>query len=139
MYCILLVSFQESECIDRNVRRVDDTNHATLAMPALRAVEPYGCRCIGNSVCKGPVGDRLSALSWNVTRPEAIVHRFARLSECCLSNAVILGPKPESNGVALGGLDAVWHENILAIFGANSNLVVGRKSGASESSSSEEG
>lgn len=52
---------------------------------------------------------------------------------------MVLGPIVESDGVALGSFDAIRREDILAVLGTNDNLVVLRKSGASEGGSSEDG
>jgi hypothetical protein len=120
---------------DDNLRRVNHTNHAVLAVLALCAVEPDRCRGILDFVGEGGVGESLGTGSWDETGPEAVGQRLARRVEGSLGDGVILGPKVESDGVALSGGKVARVEGKRAGLVGYDNLVVLCESSASEGSS----
>lgn len=94
-----------------HVRAVNHTDHTTLAVLALGAVEPNWPR----SVCDLVHECRRSGLvcAGDVSRPEAIVHGLTWRGERSLGDGVVLGPELEGDGVALGGLDVIGLEDQL--------------------------
>lgn len=108
-------------------------------MLSLCAVEPDGCRGIGDLIGEGRVGNSLGVGGRDETRPEAIVcKRRARSVEGSLRNRVVLGPEAERDSVTLGGADAVWLEDKITTPAANGNKMVLCEGGASKGSSSED-
>lgn len=131
------VALRDVSCIQGNkklkyLRWVDHTDHTILAMLALCAVEPDGCRGIGDFVCESLVGNSLGVGSRNKAGPEAVVQRLARGGEGGLGDGVVLGPEAESNGVAHICADAIGLEDKLASLGANGNDVFLCESSASK-------
>jgi hypothetical protein len=126
------------ERLPYHLRWVDDTNHAILAMLALCAVEPHRSGSILNGECVGHVGDGCGGLGGNKARPEALVHRIAGLCEGALSNGVVLGPELEHDGVALGSLNAVRHEDQRTCLVADGNGVHFRNSDAGKGGGGED-
>jgi len=127
------------ERFSHHLRWVDDTDHAILAMFALCAVEPDWSGSVLDGVCVCRVGDDCSGFGGNESRPEALLHRFAGLREGALSNRVVLGPELEHDGVALGSLDAVRHEDQRTSLVADGNGVHFRNSSTSKGGGSEDG
>jgi hypothetical protein len=116
------------------LRRVDNTDHTALAVLALCAVEPDGCRGVLDFIREGGVGESLGASSRNESRPETIRHGLARRVEGRLGDGVVLGPEVESDGVTLSGSKVAGDELQSAHLVTDNNLVVFRESSASEGS-----
>jgi hypothetical protein len=122
-----------------DLRRVDDTDHAVLAVLALCAVEPDRRRGVLDLVLESPVGNLLSVGCGDEATPHAVGQGRAGRAEGTLGNGVVLGPELEGDGVTLSSLDAVRLEDKLAGLGANGDRVVVSECGASQGSSSEDG
>jgi hypothetical protein len=121
-----------------DLRRVDHTDHTSLAMLALCAVEPYWCGGVLDFVGEGPVGDSIGGGGGDETGPETIVHGRARLGEGALGNGVVLGPEAESDGVALSGGNGLWNEDEATGLVGDGDKVVFRNSGADQGGGSED-
>jgi hypothetical protein len=124
--------------VDVDLRWVDDTDHTSLAMLSLRAVEPHGCGRVLDFVGEGPVCDGLSGNSRDVAGEETVVHRRAWLGEGALSDGVVLGPEAESDGVTLSSGNGLRDEDEAAGLVGDSDEVVFRNSGANQSGGSED-
>jgi hypothetical protein len=122
-----------------DLRSVDDTDHAVLAVLALAAVEPDGSRGVCDFVGEGGAGDLLGVGSRHEAGPEAALHGLAGVGKGGLGNGVVLGPELESDHVTLGRLDAVGLEDQVASLVTNGNGVLLGESGASHGGSSEDG
>ena len=122
-----------------NLRWVDHTDHTSLAMLALRAVEPDWGTCVLDLVCVCPIGNRGCAFCGDKTGPKAVVHGRAGVGKGSLSNRVVLRPETESDAVTLGRCDAVRLEDELASLGANSNKMFCCECGASKGGSEDGG
>ena len=122
----------------RNLRRVDDTNHASLAMASLSAVEPYWSRSVLDLIGEGPVGNLLGIVGRDEARPEAVVHGRTWLGESALSNGVVLGPELESDSVALSCGNGLRNEDEASGLVRNGNDMVFRNSGTGKGGSGED-
>lgn len=122
----------------RDLRRVDDTDHTSLAMHALSAVEPDRSRSVLDLVGEGPVRDLLSGGSGDETRPETVVRGRAWLSKGTLGNGVVLGPEAESNGVTLSSGNGLGNEDKTTSLVGDRDEVVFCNSGADKGGSSKD-
>lgn len=118
--------------VTSDLRWVDDTNHTTLAMLCLGAVEPDWLRSILDSVHESGVRRFLRAR--DETGPETVVHGLARGGEGSLCNTVVLWPELEGDCVAFGRLDRVRLEDIRAV--TDNDEMVGSHGGANKGGSS---
>jgi hypothetical protein len=135
----LLILLVMKQCtIEQDLRRVDHTNHATLAMLALGAVEPDRGRCVLDLVGKDLLCCGVHRGGSNVSGPETVGHRRAGLSKSALSNAVVFRPEVVRDSITLSSDDAVRHEDESARLVRDGDLVVYRSSGADKSSGCEE-
>lgn len=119
-----------------NLRSVDDTNHTTLAVLALGAVEPDGLRSVFDRVHERRGSGLLRAR--NVSGPEALWGWRTWCVEGGLGDGVVLGPELEGDGIALGGLDVIGLEDQLRVV-ADDNEMVGREGGADDGESGGDG
>lgn len=122
----------------KDLRRVDDTNHTSLAMLALGAVEPDGSRSVLDLVGESPVGDLLTGGGGDEARPETAVHGRAWLGKGALGNGVVLGPEAESDSVTLSSGDGLRNEDKATSLVGDSDEVVFRNSGADKGGGSED-
>ena len=122
-----------------DLRLVDDTNHAALAMLALAAVEPDGRRSVLDLVHEDGGGGGRGVRGGDEARVEATVHGLAGLVEGGLDDRVVLGPEVERDHVALGGLDGVGLEDDVAVLVTDGDGVLGGQDGASHGGGRDEG
>ena len=122
-----------------DLRWVDNTDHAILAVLALCAVEPDRCRGVLDLVWKGCRRNSLHVGRWDEATPEAILHGLARVGKGSLGDGVVLGPEREGDSVALSGLEAVWLKDKITGLGTDKDLVVRCKGSAGHGRSSEDG
>jgi hypothetical protein len=121
-----------------DLRRVDDTDHTSLAMLSLRTVEPYGCGRVLDFVCEGPVRNGLGGNGRDVAGEETVVHGLAWLGECALGDGVVLGPEAESDGVTLSSGNGLRYKDKASSLVGDSDEVVFRDSGANQGGGSED-
>jgi hypothetical protein len=120
-----------------NLRWVNNTDHASLAMLRTCAVKPDRRRRVLNSVHESLRRSLGGVVRGNVARPKSVVKGLAGLSERTLGDGVGLRPELEGDGVALGSSSGVGHERKTVL--AHNDNVVSRHGGASNSGSSEDG
>lgn len=116
------------------VRRIDDANHAVLTVLHSGTVEPNGSRRIGDCIHEVGVGRLLSVGGVDVTRPEAVVKRFAWRVESCLCYRVAFWPEIEHDDVAFFSSDFRRVEGHSAIFAADRHIDIISEGSASEGS-----
>ena len=107
-------------------------------MLSLGTVEPDGRRCVGDLHRERPVCDTRIRLGRDKSRPEAILHRLARLCERALSDGVVFGPEAECDGITLSCLEAIGAEDQTTSLVCDGDKVVFRNSGANKGGSSED-
>jgi hypothetical protein len=134
----MLASNSQTKDDELDVRWVDDTDHTSLTMLSLRAVEPDGCGCVLDFVGEGPVGNGLSGNGRDVAGEETVVRWRAWLGEGALSDGVVLGPETESDGVTLSSGNGLRDEDEAAGLVGDSDEVVFRDSGANQGGGSED-
>lgn len=96
-------------------------------MLSLCAVEPDGCRCIGDIVHVVELSSCAGIGGWYIAGPEAIGRRRAWACECGLRDGVVLGPELEPDDVADVGGDLRGFES-QTVFAYNDIDVIGDSS-----------
>jgi hypothetical protein len=135
--CLELATSLKCSNVREDLRRVDHTDHTTLAMLALCAVEPNRRGGILDFVGKCPVCHSLSGDSGYVARPETVGHGRTGLSKGALSDGVVFGPETESNGITLGCGDTLGHEDEGTGLVGDGDKVLFRSSGADKGGGSD--
>jgi hypothetical protein len=126
------------QCVGARLGRVDDTDHTSLAMLALGAVEPNGCGGVLDFVGECPVCDGVHGGGGDEARPETVVHWRAGRGESALGNGVVLGPEAESDHVTLSSCDGFGNEDETAGLVGHGDEVLLCNSGANHGGSSED-